>query len=298
MLFGISKWITVTLASAILILISRAAKYRRVELIAIFVGLFELVFIPAAIFAKPDLKMMLSDIFGKPPLNNNSFLLLIAANVGAVIMPWMVFYQQGAVVDKGLKVESINHSRIDTSIGSVITQIIMIAVLVLTAATIGKVNPNTPLESVQQIANTLTPFLGNFIGRVLFAVGITGAALIAMIVVVLAMSWAFSEVIDAKCSLNCTWGEAPIFYGLYCGVIVVSSLLIMTGLPLVALAIGVEIMNSLLLPVVLGFLLVLAWKVLPEPYTLKLWEKIGLIIVYIIICLLGLVTIVQLLNKS
>ena len=291
MLFGVSKWIIVPLVALILILISCAGKYKRVERIAILVGLFEVVFIPAALYAKPDFGAMIGELIGKQPFNNSSYWLLIAANVGAVIMPWMVFYQQGAVIDKELSNEAIKYSRVDTFFGSIITQIVMGAVLILTATTIGKANPNTPLDSIQQIANALTPFLGNFVGRVLFAVGLTGAALIAAIVVSLATSWAFSEVLNVPCSLNCKWREAPFFYSFYCGGIIIASILVLVGIPLVSLTVAVEVMNSLLLPIVLGFLLALGWKTLPDKYKLKKWEKIVLICIYILVCSLGLLTI-------
>lgn len=293
-LFGVSKWITVPLAAFILILISSTGKYKRVERIAIFVGLFELIFIPAALLAKPDYGLILRSIIGSQPLNNNSYWLLISANVGAVIMPWMIFYQQGAVVDKGLSIESIKYSRIDTLTGSISTQIIMGAVLILTAATIGHTNPNTSLESIQQIANALTPFLGEAGGKTIFAIGITGAALIAAIVVSLATSWAFAEVLNVPCSLNCTWKQAPAFYAFYSGGIILSAILVLIGIPLVSLTIAVEVMNSLLLPIVLGFLIALGWKVLPEKYKLRKWEKIILLFIYILVCSLGLFTVFQL----
>jgi Mn2+/Fe2+ NRAMP family transporter len=294
MLFGVSKWVTVPMVALILILISCAGKYKRVELIAILVGLFEIVFIPAAIYAKPDLSAMIGEMIGKQPFNNSSYWLLIAANVGAVIMPWMIFYQQGAVIDKGLSNESIKYSRIDTFFGSIVTQIIMGAVLVLTAATIGKVNPDTPLNTIQQIANALTPFLGNFVGKTLFAVGLTGSALIAAIVVSLATSWAFSEILDVPCSLNNNWKQAPVFYSVYCGGIIAAGILVLAGIPLISLTVAVEVMNSLLLPIVLGFLLALGWRVLPEKYKLKRWEKVVLVFIYILVCSLGLLTVFHL----
>lgn len=293
MLFGVSKWVTVPLVAIILILISGAGKYKRVERIAIFVGLFELVFIPAALYAKPDFGAMMDAFVGHQPFNNNSYWLLIAANVGAVIMPWMVFYQQGAVIDKGLSDKTLKYGRIDTFFGSFITQIIMAAVLILTAATIGKVNPATPLDNIQQIANALTPILGNFVGKVLFAVGLTGAALIAAIVVSLATSWAFSEVLKVPCSLNCKWRQAPVFYSFYCGGIIVAAITVLVGIPLVSLTVAVEVMNSLLLPIVLGFLLALGWKTLPKKYKLKKWEKIVLIFIYVLVCSLGILTVFQ-----
>lgn len=293
-LFGVSKWITVPLTALILILISTTGKYKRVERIAIFIGLFELIFIPAALLAKPDYRLMLSSFTQAQPLNNSSYWILIAANVGAVIMPWMIFYQQGAVVDKGLKPSDLKYSRIDTLLGSISTQIIMGVVLILTASTIGRTNPDTSLEDIKQIANALTPFLGSTGGKVIFAIGITGAALIAAIVVSLATSWAFGEVLKVPCSLNCTWKEAPAFYAFYSGGIILSAILVLVGIPLVSLTLAVEVMNSLLLPIVLGFLLALGWKVLPEGYKLHKWEKIILTIIYLLVCLLGLFTVFHL----
>ena len=101
LLFGVSKWITVPLAVAALILLSVTGKYKVVERVAIVVGAFELVFIPAMIFAKPDYTSVMMSLVGSQPLNSSAYWLMISANVGAVIMPWMVFYQQGAVVEKG-----------------------------------------------------------------------------------------------------------------------------------------------------------------------------------------------------
>jgi NRAMP (natural resistance-associated macrophage protein)-like metal ion transporter len=292
-LFGVPPWVTVPFVAMFLILITSTGKYKVVERIAIFVGLFELAFIPLAIFAKPDSTAILHAFIGNQLFKSNSYWLLVAANVGAVIMPWMIFYQQGAVVDKCLSPKVIKYSRIETAIGSIATQVIMGCVLIFTAATIGKTNSNAPLENVQQIAIALTPFLGSVMGKILFAVGLTGAALVAAIVVSLATSWAFGEVLKVPCSLNNTWKEAPVFYGLYAGALILASTIVLVGIPLISLTIAVEVMNSLLLPIVLGFLLVLGWKVLPKDYQLKIWEKVVLVFIYVLVCSLGIFTLVQ-----
>lgn len=293
LLFGISKWIMVPLVVAALILLSATGKYKTVERIAIVVGLFELVFIPAMIFAHPDYHAVLASLVGPQPLNSSAYWLLIAANVGAVIMPWMVFYQQGAVVDKGLTEKDLKFGRIDTIVGSIVTQLIVVVIVITVAATIGRTNPNASLNTVQQISDALTPFLGNLGGRVVFAIGISGAALIAAIVVSLAASWGFGELFDRPCSLNNTWKEAPLFYSFYCGALIVGGIIVLSGIPLIPLTLGVEVLNTLLLPIVLGFLIALGWKVLPENHKLKLWEKIILICIYIIVCGLGVVTVVM-----
>jgi Mn2+/Fe2+ NRAMP family transporter len=293
LVFGISQWETVPLAALGLILITLSRRYHRVELIAIFMGLFELAFIPAMFTAHPVPTELLHSLYRNLPFGNNSYWYLIAANVGAVIMPWMVFYQQGAVIDKGLSDKVLNYSRMDTAVGAVITQVIMAVVLVLTGATIGLANPNASLATVQQISDTLTPLVGTFGGRVLFAIGISGAALVAAYVVSLAVSWAFGEVMCFTRSLNCSWREAPAFYGIYGAGIVIAAVLVLMGQALVSVAIAVQVLNALLLPIVIGFLLALGWKVLPEKYRLHRWEKSALLVIYLLCTGLAIFTIFQ-----
>ena len=292
-LFGISKWVSVPAAALVLILITTTGNYKKVEKTAIFIGLFELLFIIVAFMSKPDLSEIAKG-FVNQPLMNGDYWLLISANVGAVIMPWMIFYQQSAIVEKKVKREEIKMSRIDTAIGSVVTQIIVIAVILIVAATIGKINPNAPLNSVEQIVNALTPFVGSLAGKVLFAAGIVGAGLVAAIVVSLAISWSIGELLNVPASLNNTIKEAPVFYAVYIVTIVLSAAIVLSGMPLVSLTIGVEVLNSLLLPIVLGFLIALAWKTLPKEFALKKWEKVILIIIYISTCSLGIVTVIDL----
>jgi NRAMP (natural resistance-associated macrophage protein)-like metal ion transporter len=290
LLFGISQWISVPVAALILIIISASGQYLSVERTAIAIGLFELIFIPAVFYAHPDPTAMLHGLIGTQPLYNSDYWLLIAANVGAVIMPWMIFYQQGAVVDKKLSAATLKYSRIDTFMGSIVTQIIMALVLILAAATLGQTHSHASLSDIQQIALALEPAVGSFAGKVLFAIGVTAAALIATIVVSLASSWAFGEMLGVSCSLDCSWKQAPVFYSVYTGGIIIAAILVLTGIPLISLTIAVEVMNTLLLPIVLGFLLALGWKALPEKYKLHLWEKTVLLAIYVLVCSLGIYT--------
>ena len=106
-------------------------------------------------------------------------MLLVSANIGAVIMPWMVFYQQSAVVEKGLTPDDLPAARLDTVVGSILTQLIMAAVLVAAAAALGTRVVRTSLDTVQQIADALTPVLGETTGRLVFGLGVAGAAIVA-----------------------------------------------------------------------------------------------------------------------
>jgi Mn2+/Fe2+ NRAMP family transporter len=146
-LFGISRWVTVPVATAFLLGLALTGSYRRVERIGIAIGLAELTFIPAMILAHPSLHGLVHGL-GTLPLGQRSYVYLLAANVGAVIMPWMIFYQQSAIVDKGLHPRMLRAERRDTAVGAVITQGIMIVVIIAFAATIFKADPHVPLNTV------------------------------------------------------------------------------------------------------------------------------------------------------
>lgn len=269
-LFGIPIKTTMILVVIFLSFIAWSGTYRSVERIALAIGAFELVFLYVAWQAHPSAQEILLGLKSMP-FNNSSYLYLMAANVGAVVMPWMVFYQQSAVVDKGLTQAHLNAARWDTGIGAIITQCIMIAVLMVTAATIGKSNPGASLNTVQEISSALTPDLGATSARLLFSLGMLGAALIATIVVSLAAAWGLGELTGYQRSLQNKPKEAPWFYCVYTLALTIGGILVSSHLNLVKLNVAVEVMNAFLLPIVLGFLFLLARKTLPEKYKLKGW---------------------------
>jgi Mn2+/Fe2+ NRAMP family transporter len=281
LLFGISPWMSVSLTVIFLAVVVVTGSYQRVELVAILIGLFELAFVAVALVSHPSGTAMLQGM-AHMPLGDRQYLFLLAGNVGAVIMPWMIFYQQSAVVDKGLSISHLKPARWDTAIGAIVTQVIMAAILILAATTIGAKNPNAPLNTVQQIADALIPFLGSFWGKAIFALGMLGAALVATIVVSLTAAWGLGEVTGYKRSLAHHPFEAPWFYGIYAVSLLIGAGIVLSGVNLVKLAVSVNVMNALLLPIVLGFLFQLARKALPEPWRLKGWYAwlVGFIVLF------------------
>jgi Mn2+/Fe2+ NRAMP family transporter len=204
---------------------------------------------------------------GHVPLGDRSYVFLLAANVGAVIMPWMVFYQQGAVLDKGLQPLDIPSERRDTAVGAVLTQAIMIGVVLTFAATVGRAHLGTTLHTVADMSSALRPFLGAIGAKVLLGTAVLGAALVAALVASLAGAWGISEVFGWTHTLN----ERPDrktakFYLTYGLAHVLGATIVLLSLNLVRLVIDVEVMNALLLPIVLGFLLVLEARALPSEH--------------------------------
>jgi Mn2+/Fe2+ NRAMP family transporter len=267
LLFGVPVWLTMIVVVGGLTLMAYTGSYLSVERIAIAVGAFELVFLVVAWQARPVLGTLAAEAINIP-WRDSGYLYLVAANIGAVIMPWMVFYQQSAVIEKKLTLDDLPAARWDTAVGAVTTQVIMAAVLIATAATLGAAGKYGSLETVQQIAEALTPFLGDNAGRVLFGLGMTGSALVATIVVTLTAARTLGEVLGIKHSLEHSPREAPWFYGIYTVSLAAGALVVASGTDLVALSVGVQVMNALLLPIVLGFLFLLARR-LPLPYRLR-----------------------------
>jgi Mn2+/Fe2+ NRAMP family transporter len=156
----------------------------------------------------------------------------------------------------------------------------MAAVLIATAATIGKAGSHAAggLDSVGQMAGELTPFLGSLGGRLIFALAVTGAAMVAAIVVSLACAWGFGEVAGYKHSLAHRPFEAPWFYGVYTAAVIGGAIIVAEAPDLVSLNVAVEVMNALMLPLVLGFLVALAMRALPREHRLRgiyLWVVIA-----------------------
>ncbi len=255
MIFGLNPAPIVVAAALLLVGVIFTASYKRAEAFALALCLVELLFIPAAFAAHPPAReIVMQGLFGKQPLTDYNYLLLIASNIGAVIMPWMIFYQQSATVDKGLRLHDLNFARIDTALGAVFTQAIMCAVVITTAATLFV--RHIPVSDAAHAAIALEPLVGHLAG-VTFGVALIGASMLGAFVVSLATAWAFGEAFGWRCSLN-DGLRAKRFTGLFIACVAVAAgIVLIPNLPLVKITVYVEAFNGFVLPIVLGFLLVL-----------------------------------------
>jgi Mn2+/Fe2+ NRAMP family transporter len=287
-LFGIGKWVTVPTTTAFLIGLAFTGSYRRAERVGIAIGLAELTFVPAMLLAHPHVHDLVHGL-GSFPVGNSQYVYLLAANIGAVVMPWMIFYQQSAVVQRKLVVAQLRQARADTAVGTVLTQGIMIVVVIALAATVGRKDAGATLNNVGQIASAMTPFLGSNSARILIGASVLGGALVAALVVSLAGSWGIAEVLGWKHSLN-----EPIsrknakFYLTYTLAHLIGAVLVLASVDLVSLAVDCEVMNSLLLPIVLGFLLALEAKALPPEHRMRGAYRVAVTTLCVIVMGFGL----------
>ena len=266
-MFGVSRAFTLPLAAAALLAIVGAGAYRRIERLALAVGLFELAFFAVAWTAHPGLRTMARAAIDLP-LDDPGFLYMAAAIIGATFNPWMIFYQQSATVDKELKPADLAHARLDTALGAILTQCLTGAVLVAAAATLAT-SGSEGLGSVGTISAALTPTLGETAGRILFGAGVLGASLVAAIVASLALAWGVGEMAGYRRTLEMRPFAAGWFYASYALTTGGSAAAVWAASDLVWLNIAAQVLNVFLMPLTIGFLIALTATALPEPHRIS-----------------------------
>jgi len=286
-LYGLSRGLTLPLVAAMLLAVVATGSYRRVERTAILIGLFELAFFAVAWAAHPSPAAMARDVV-RLPLGDRGFLYLVAAVIGAVFNPWMIFYQQSATVQKQLRPEDLQAARWETGLGTVLTQCLTGAVLIAVAATLG--GRGASLGTVGEISNALTPLLGRGMGRFVFSAGVLGASMVAAIVSSLALAWGVGEVAGFRRSLEHRPFLAKWFYAVYAAGTLGAAALVGLEPDLVRLNLAAQVLNAFLLPLVVTLLVVLAAKALPETLRLRgayLWLVAGVSAVVIVVGLVS-----------
>jgi Mn2+/Fe2+ NRAMP family transporter len=291
-LFGIAPWQTIVAVCSLIMVMVLTGSYQSVERVALALGAFELAFLLVAWRAHPDWTQIRRQLT-QMPFGNHDYLYLLAANLGTSIMPWTVFYQQSALIDKGLGLDQLKAARVDTLAGAALCQVITAAVLIAAAAAFGSRGGGMVLDNVPQIAEAFTGVLGPGAGEVLFALALSGGALVATIVVCLATAWAVGEVTGKRHSLAQHPFEAPWFYGAFGLMLLAGGLLVGLGDNLVRLMLATGVINAVLLPVVLGFLFWLAWRELPQAYRLRGISAFAVGLLFTATAVLGLYTGIQ-----
>lgn len=254
-IFHIPVIVTVISVWIIMIILIVQGRYWTWEKFAIVLSVINLIYVPAAFIIHPSVHDILVNSFipHLPPGGFTSELFFfLMANVGTTIAPWMLFFQQSTVVDKGMQEKDIPWGKLDTFVGSILT--IFVAVFLVTIT--GKLLYGLNVSSAAQAAIQLMPinkYLGTFIAIGLFDAGLLGAICIS-----LASSWAFGEVFGWAHSLNNKIREAPWFYAYYLFTLLLAGTVVMIpGAPLVLITLFVQVIATTLLPAALVFLILL-----------------------------------------
>lgn len=251
LIFGVPVWLTVSLLVALILAMVTTGAYHSVERIVIFCGLFELAFLVVAYKASPSTGEIAAQLW-QIPFKNSDYLYLVAANLGTSIMPWAIFYQQSALLDKGLGISNLRHVRIETFLGAVLCQVITSSIIIASAASF--TGSGHPLDSVQHIADAFSTTLGSSWGYLIFAIGLSGGALVATVLVCLTAAWSFGELVGKHHSLEQHPLEAPWFYAAFAAMLIAGAIAEISGINLIKVSIAMGVLNALLLPLALVFL--------------------------------------------
>ena len=249
-LFGISRYITIPLASLAIWWLVVKGSQKRVERVFLTMSLVFFAYIVSAFLAKPDWSRVAEEAVRPSFSFEPGYLFMMTAIIGTTITPFMQIYVQSAVVEKGMDKEDYPLARADAVVGTVFACMISAFIVICTAATLN-VNGITELDSAATAAEALAPVAGVY-AKYLFAVGLFGAAMLAMGVLPLATAYSLSEALGFEKGLSHSFREAPIFLGIFTSLIVVGALFaLIPGIPQMKLLLVTQSINGLLLPVIL-----------------------------------------------
>jgi Mn2+/Fe2+ NRAMP family transporter len=254
-IFGVPRLIALPLAAAFVWGLVVKGNYKSVEKVFLLASLLYVSYIISGFLAHPDWHQAALRSVAPQIAFNQAYLAMVVGLVGTTIAPWMQFYIQASVVEKGVSIKNLIYSRIDAISGAAVTNIVAFFIVVACAATI-YVN-GIQVSNVADISAALLPLAGQY-ASILFAFGFLNASLFAASILPLSTAYVVSEGLGLEAGVSKGFREAPVFHGLYLGIIVLGALIIMIpNAPLLSILYVSQIINGILLPVVLVFMLLI-----------------------------------------
>lgn len=254
-IIDVPKYVSVPLAAFFVWILVVKGSYRSVEKVFLWACLFYVAYIISGFLAKPDWGSVTNEII-KPRLQFSAGALgMLMGLVGTTIAPWMQFYLQAAVVEKNIKVKDYKHSRTDVILGSFIVTIVAGFIILTCAATLFKAG--IPVNNAADAALALKPLAGKYCSY-LFAFGLLNASLFAASILPLSTAFVVCEGMGWENGVNKKFSEAPQFYGLYSLLIFLGAgIILLPGIPLLPVMYISQVINGIVLPVLLIFILIL-----------------------------------------
>jgi Mn2+/Fe2+ NRAMP family transporter len=251
-LFGVSRYISVPIGAIVVWLLVVKGTYASVERVFLFATALYVCYIVSGVLVKPDWRE--AAIYSVRPvlMFDTGYIKLLIGMVGTSVAPWMQFYLQAAVVEKGVTAKEYAESRIEVIVGCVVMTIIAFFIIVACAGAIWSVQPREIKDSTDA-ALGLKPF-GDY-AYLLFCAGLLNASLFAACILPLSTAYTVCEGLGFESGVNRRWKEAPVFYWLFTGLIVVGGgVILIPGFPLVRMILFSQVINGVLLPFVLIYM--------------------------------------------
>jgi Mn2+/Fe2+ NRAMP family transporter len=259
--FGVPAPLAVGAGMVLVAFSIAGGRYWRWERIALGLSVFNLLFLVVAIMSHPDPAALAHAFATWSPLPGGSlqlFLLIMASNIGATVTPWMLFFQQSAVVDKGITPKDITQSRIDTILGGVLAAAAGCGALIAASVLFVHHIDTSHLQEGTGFADALQPFIG-YPGAALFSLGLIEAGALAAMTISASTAYALGEAVQGPHSFNRKLADAPSFYAFNLGAaLVAAAVVLVPGAPLLSITLNANLLAVVLMPAALVFLIMLA----------------------------------------
>ncbi len=259
--FHLPAWVAVALGLLLVVSTIAGGRYWRWERVVLAMALFNGLFLAAAILVKPDLGAIGHSFATFSPFPGGSFntlLLLIASTIGATVTPWMIFFQQSASADKGMTPADIKHGRLDTALGAGLAAVFGCSALIAGATLVSHNGSAVQGLAGAGFPGALRNLAGSAAGTV-FALGLIEAGAVAILTISASTAYAAGECIGVSHSFNSTPRRAAIFYAANIGAaLIAAAVILIPGAPLLSIALNANVLATVLLPVALVFMLMLA----------------------------------------
>jgi Mn2+/Fe2+ NRAMP family transporter len=258
-LFGISKYISVPLAAALVWVLVVKGNYKLVEKVFLAASFFYFAYIFAGFFAKPDPEQLIKGALELPTLRHfrdHAYLYMVIGIVGATIAPWMQFYLQASVVEKGVTPARYGGTKLDVIAGSIFTDVVAAFIIIACGATI-YLGGHRDIHDAADAAYALRPLAGDY-AYILFGAGLFNASLFAASILPLSTAYSVCEGLGWESGLDKSFSEAPLFYWLYTLLIGLGAgVVLWPNFPLLRTLVLSQVLNGFLLPFILIFMLIL-----------------------------------------
>jgi len=256
-LFHLSKYISVPICAVIVWLLVVKGDYKVVEKVFLAASVFYLAYIATGIVSHPDWSQSLRATVMLPERSvwrDHAYIYMIVGVIGTTIAPWMQFYLQSSIVEKGVSIRQYKASRLDVVVGCFFTDLVAWFIIVACAATL-YVHGMRDIQVPADAAGAMKPLAGDF-AFILFAAGLFNASLFAASILPLSTAYTVCEGMGFESGVDKSFKEAPFFYWLYTGLIVLGAgLVLIPNFPLVRFVLLSQVLNGILLPVIMIFML-------------------------------------------
>ncbi|MDE1178419.1 MAG: Nramp family divalent metal transporter [Edaphobacter sp.] len=291
-LFHLSKYISVPVCAFIVWLLIVKGDYKSVEKVFLFASVVYIAYIFTGVLSGPDWHAALVETIkvpGRGVWSDRNYVYMTIGVIGTTITPWMQFYLQSSIVEKGITPKEYKHSRLDVIVGSVFTDIVAWFIIVACAATLYTHGVRNITEA-SDAAEAMKPLAGQY-AFILFAGGLFNASLFAACILPLSTAYTVCEGLGLESGLDKSFGEAKFFYWFYTLLIAVgAAVVLIPNFPLIKVIIGSQVLNGVLLPVVLIFMLRLINRhELMGEYTNSRWFNVVAWLTAVIVIVLSLV---------